>query len=456
MKQHPIPQNILDIEFKLFTKFTIREFVYMAVGVGFGGIFLLLYTKAVLPGVIAIPIFLISSGLGLFLGLVPINDQKADVFLKNYFLAITRPTQRVWKNEQFDEKVNWIAQGKGISLTTGTMDRDQANNVKPGRIIGGTAQPISSSQFIEETTLKQIDQEELLKIQEIENAAIEASQIQLAPVLDLNIPDSTVTQNPETTNTIQSTIDSQALSNNTFILNPQATQTTDINQSEQSSQMNSVQPENTDNTDISNPSDFMNILKPHPSNHISENDLLIEQNIAPITGGGDSDVITQQIPNLDQTDNSNMIQEQISAGNIDTIQSVENAIPTTISTPAIGPVQNTSSSVSAENLITITKDTANAFKTQVEDFQTETGNISLYLTDKAGNPLPQTLLMIKDAKKSVVQVHVSDPQGLVLNKHTLPEGFYTIEIKNDNHSFPMVNYILEGEPIPVVNIKSLN
>ena len=40
MKQHPIPQNVLDVEFKLFTKFTVREFAYIAIGFGFGGIFI--------------------------------------------------------------------------------------------------------------------------------------------------------------------------------------------------------------------------------------------------------------------------------------------------------------------------------------------------------------------------------------------------------------------------------
>jgi hypothetical protein len=46
----------------------------------------------------------VSSGLGAFLGLVPINDQDADVFIKNYITAITNPTQRVWLNKELKEK----------------------------------------------------------------------------------------------------------------------------------------------------------------------------------------------------------------------------------------------------------------------------------------------------------------------------------------------------------------
>jgi hypothetical protein len=100
MRQHPIPQNVLDVEFKLFTKFTLREFAFLAVGVGGGGIFLFLTSKGVIPGIIGIPVFIVMAGIGAFLGLVPINDQPADKFIINYFNAINRPTQRVWLNKE--------------------------------------------------------------------------------------------------------------------------------------------------------------------------------------------------------------------------------------------------------------------------------------------------------------------------------------------------------------------
>lgn len=100
MRQHPIPQNVLDVEFKLFTKFTLREFAYLAIGVSIGGIFLYFTTKGQIPGIIGIPIFVIFSALGAFFALVPINDQPADKFVTNFFNAINRPTQRVWLNTE--------------------------------------------------------------------------------------------------------------------------------------------------------------------------------------------------------------------------------------------------------------------------------------------------------------------------------------------------------------------
>lgn len=164
MRQHAIPQNILDIEFKLFTKFTVREFVYMATGIGFGGIFLYYYTLGQLPGIVSFPVFLLSSGMGLFLGLININDQKADVFAKNYIWAITHPTQRVWKNEIIDEKIQKIK--PEFNMTQGTMNRENATRGN-GEIIGGTADT-PTTQFIEQSKLDEFDQQEQAELARID------------------------------------------------------------------------------------------------------------------------------------------------------------------------------------------------------------------------------------------------------------------------------------------------
>ena len=111
MRQHPIPQNILDVEFKLFTKFTLKEFAYLAIGLGFGGLMIYLTVKEIIPGILGIPVFIFSSVAGIFLALVPINDQDADTFIKNYLTAITSPTQRVWMNKKIrDERAKLEAQ----------------------------------------------------------------------------------------------------------------------------------------------------------------------------------------------------------------------------------------------------------------------------------------------------------------------------------------------------------
>ena len=105
MRQHPIPQNILDVEFKLFTKFTVKEFAYVATGALIGGLFVYLWTQNRMPGIIAFPSLIFFGGLGLILGMVPIHDQPADKIFSNYLRAINRPTLRVWQGEEMKLKM---------------------------------------------------------------------------------------------------------------------------------------------------------------------------------------------------------------------------------------------------------------------------------------------------------------------------------------------------------------
>ncbi len=105
MKQHPIPQNIMEVEFKLFTKFTLKEFAYVATGAVIGGLFIYLWTENRIPGIIALPSFLFFGGIGLILGMVPIQDQPADKILTSYIKAINRPTLRVWHGEELKLKM---------------------------------------------------------------------------------------------------------------------------------------------------------------------------------------------------------------------------------------------------------------------------------------------------------------------------------------------------------------
>lgn len=149
MRQHPIPQNVLDVEFKLFTKFTLREFTYLAIGVSIGGIFLYYTTKGQLPGIIGIPVFAIFSGLGAFFALVPINDQPADKFIVNYFTAINKPTQRVWLNKALKDQRSKPLVGE--------------NTNKDTKVIGGSKIAPKKIDIFEETPGDDILDEDSVK-----------------------------------------------------------------------------------------------------------------------------------------------------------------------------------------------------------------------------------------------------------------------------------------------------
>jgi len=164
MKQHAIPQNVLDVEFKLFTKFTLKEFAYLAIGVGFGGLMLYLTVGGEIPKIIGIPVFLLSSIAGIFLALVPINDQPADKFIQSYIKAITNPTQRVWiskdsKNKKAKPSVKPSEDGKLIP---------KSSKEKKKKIVGAQQLPLRKDEPVSEAQ-KEID-EQLEKLEKVSPA----------------------------------------------------------------------------------------------------------------------------------------------------------------------------------------------------------------------------------------------------------------------------------------------
>ncbi|NMC08870.1 PrgI family protein [Candidatus Microgenomates bacterium] len=147
MRQHAIPQNVLDVEFKLFTKFTLKEFAYLALGIGFGGLMIYLTVDKVIPAVLGIPVFFLSSISGIFLGLVPINDQDADKFIQSYISAINNPTQRAWLNKKM--KAERIKPAMKPN-EEGKLVAKEDKNDKP-KIIGATFVNTVKGEEIEET-----------------------------------------------------------------------------------------------------------------------------------------------------------------------------------------------------------------------------------------------------------------------------------------------------------------
>lgn len=94
-KQHPVPQNIMSVEFKLVGDMTIRQFFYVAAG---AVIAFLLY-KTQLPFLIKWTLVpLIGLG-GLGMAFVPLQDRGLDVWLKSFVKSLTTATQMVWKKD---------------------------------------------------------------------------------------------------------------------------------------------------------------------------------------------------------------------------------------------------------------------------------------------------------------------------------------------------------------------
>ena len=90
-KNHAVPQNIMDVEFKIIGDLTMRQFVYVFV---FG---LFAYFLTGLPlGLFKWPLVIFFALLGISLSFLPVQDRGLDVWLVNFLKSISRPTQMVW------------------------------------------------------------------------------------------------------------------------------------------------------------------------------------------------------------------------------------------------------------------------------------------------------------------------------------------------------------------------
>lgn len=93
-KQHAVPQNIMDVEFKLIGDLTMRQFIYLLV---FGLIAYLIYISVF--GLFKWPLVTIFILLGLGLAFVPIQERGMDEWFVNFFRSVYSPTQMVWQKE---------------------------------------------------------------------------------------------------------------------------------------------------------------------------------------------------------------------------------------------------------------------------------------------------------------------------------------------------------------------
>lgn len=98
LKQHAIPQNIMDVEFKLVGDLTLRQFIYVSVGLAIAYISLVSNVNFLIKWTIII----LFGGSGLAFAFLPINDRSLDIWLINFFTAVYSPTRRIWRKSSED------------------------------------------------------------------------------------------------------------------------------------------------------------------------------------------------------------------------------------------------------------------------------------------------------------------------------------------------------------------
>ncbi|MBI2600530.1 PrgI family protein [Candidatus Daviesbacteria bacterium] len=102
MEPHPIPQNITSFQFKLIGDMTLKQFIYLATGVGIAYL-TFIFLGASIP-IIAWPVIISSSLLGVAFAFLPVGYRSLDHWMIAFMKAVYSPTKRGWKKSGKDYK----------------------------------------------------------------------------------------------------------------------------------------------------------------------------------------------------------------------------------------------------------------------------------------------------------------------------------------------------------------
>lgn len=93
MQQHPIPQNVIQYEFRLVGDMTLKQFLELCIGLGLAYLFF----ASNLIFLIKWPLIIISILFGAALAFFPIEDRPLDQWITNFLRAIYAPTRFIWE-----------------------------------------------------------------------------------------------------------------------------------------------------------------------------------------------------------------------------------------------------------------------------------------------------------------------------------------------------------------------
>ena len=92
-RRHPVPQNVMDVEFKVVGDLTVRQLMYLFAGMSLAYIF----HKSGLPAFWRWVFMLLIGGLSVAVAFVPVQERSLDKWLISFIKAMTGPGQRVWR-----------------------------------------------------------------------------------------------------------------------------------------------------------------------------------------------------------------------------------------------------------------------------------------------------------------------------------------------------------------------
>lgn len=129
MDTHPIPQNVTSFQFKLVGDMTLKQFLYLAAGLGFA--YSLFVTIAASYPFVAWPLIIISSLLGVAFAFLPIASRPLDHWLAAYLRAVYSPTKRIWKKNNKTFKEDSLFSSRLVMYLSGPAETPVPQPVQP-------------------------------------------------------------------------------------------------------------------------------------------------------------------------------------------------------------------------------------------------------------------------------------------------------------------------------------
>lgn len=149
MDTHPIPQNVTSFQFKLVGDMTLKQFLYLAAGLGFA--YSLFVTIAASYPFIAWPLIIISSLLGVAFAFLPIGSRPLDHWLAAYLRAVYSPTKRIWKKNNKTFKEDSLFSSRLVMYLSGQQPSSEASQPPTTAIPKTAPEPLPTQEELGKT-----------------------------------------------------------------------------------------------------------------------------------------------------------------------------------------------------------------------------------------------------------------------------------------------------------------
>lgn len=176
MEPHPIPQNVTTFQFHLVGDMTLKQFMYLATGCGIAYILFVFFTYDY--PVLAWPLIVISTLLGVAFAFLPVNSRPLDSWVKAFFRAIYSPTKRTWQknNKLYTEEPTFSS--RFIAYLSGLQPAQQVQI--PAAAAPVTVQPsLQPTPLPTETKPETADLPSLEQLQKTVDLARQAQSLQM-------------------------------------------------------------------------------------------------------------------------------------------------------------------------------------------------------------------------------------------------------------------------------------